>query len=340
MRIRHIPLLAGLFLLLSGPAFGKAEPQIYTIKKGDTLWGISQRFLKDPYYWPNLWANNPELPNPHFIYPGQKLAIYDGRIEIVPAHTEAEEAPAPPTTPPAAELPPETAAAPEAVTVKTLGGNEGFVSAGDLQSLGTIVDTVDNRILITKDDTVFIDMADLGATEPGTLYSLCEIGNEIEHPVTGETIGYRVINLGTVKITDVGASVATGTITEASREIKRGALLRPYQPPRLEVTLQKATHKLGGYVVAAGGDQITLGQYDVVYLDLGAADGLEVGNLVNISRPREATELALQDRDLQLPEVLLGNAVVLDTRPTTATALILKSAKPIFRGDRVTTVTP
>ena len=57
----------------------------------DTLWGISKRFIKDPYYWPNLWSHNPGIGNPHLIYPGQTLHIYDGRIEIVPVAPPATE---------------------------------------------------------------------------------------------------------------------------------------------------------------------------------------------------------------------------------------------------------
>ena len=61
----------------------KSEPTVYIVKKGDTLWGLSDRFMKDPYYWPDLWARNPQrIVNPHFIYPGQKLRIYPDRIEV------------------------------------------------------------------------------------------------------------------------------------------------------------------------------------------------------------------------------------------------------------------
>src|SRR5512138_2242526 len=53
------------------------EPTVYVIQKGDTLWGLSERFMKDSRYWPNLWARNPEhITNPHFIFPGQKLKFY------------------------------------------------------------------------------------------------------------------------------------------------------------------------------------------------------------------------------------------------------------------------
>ena len=78
MTIRKVMVLACLALLLPMPALaqsGKNSGQTYVIKKGDTLWGISRRFLKDPGYWPDLWSNNPFIGNPHFIYPGQRVAL-------------------------------------------------------------------------------------------------------------------------------------------------------------------------------------------------------------------------------------------------------------------------
>ena len=85
MNLKRIILTACLLMMLwPVAAIAKEEPIIYTVKQGDTLWDISQRFIKDPYYWPNLWSNNPAIGNPHLIYPGQKLRIYDGRIVIIP----------------------------------------------------------------------------------------------------------------------------------------------------------------------------------------------------------------------------------------------------------------
>lgn len=347
MTLKRTFLLACLLMLLPWSALAKDAPVVYTIKKGDTLWGISQRYLKDPYYWPNLWANNPELPNPHFIYPGQKVKIYDGRIEIVAAPEAVKPPPAVAATAPAPE--PQAAAqaaepaaepAEPEIKIAALGANEGFVAADRISGLGTLVDTTDNRMLISRGNTVFMQMRDLAATKVGMFFNLFQQGSEIDNPATGELVGYRVVNLGTVQITDVSGSVATGVITEALKEIERGARLSRYVEPVREVTLKKTERDLSGYVVAAGGDQITLGQYDVIYLNLGSNAGLEVGNMVNISRPREASELAIKTKDFKAPEVLLGNAVVVKTEPTTAVALILKSAAPIYRGDRVSTMTP
>ena len=66
------------------------ETVIYVNKKGDTLWGLSDRFLNDPFYWPNLWARNPKITNPHLIFPGQRIKIYPDRIEIEEMPVAAE----------------------------------------------------------------------------------------------------------------------------------------------------------------------------------------------------------------------------------------------------------
>src|SRR5512141_2965502 len=60
------------------------KPTTYVINKGDTLWGLSERFLKDPYYWPNMWSKNSQVTNPHFIYPGQMVRVFPDRLELVP----------------------------------------------------------------------------------------------------------------------------------------------------------------------------------------------------------------------------------------------------------------
>lgn len=331
-------------LLLPFTALAQDEDggRIYVIKKGDTLWGVSERFIKDPDYWPSLWANNPEIRNPHFLYPGQKINIYDGRVEIVPAPPAAVTAGAPlaPATGAAPEavqaVPP--AEVPAAVTVRTLGGARGFVSQEELADAGILVDTVDNRIMMAAGEAVFVKMRD-PAVARGTKFSLYETGREVRHPVTGKPVGFQVTELGAVQITEAGPEVATAQVVTSFREIQRGSLLLPYQPPVMEIALKRATQPLSGHLVAAAEGKIALSQHDVIHVDLGAADGLEVGNLLYVSRQRVATEMALGGEELQLPDVLLGTAVVLETRPHSASALILKSANPMYRGDLVTAVT-
>lgn len=336
MTIRRTILFFCLLLLpLAAPA--QEGERIYVIKKGDSLWGISERFIKDPDYWPALWSNNPDIGNPHFIYPGQQLAIYDGRIEIIPAH------PAPPVVAaPQAEAAVAAPAVPEpspAITLHTMGGARGFVGTDELEPVGILIDTVDNRILMASGEQVFVKPQDPAAMHPGDRFSLFASGEPVLHPVTGQPVGNHVSELGALQITKSGDKVATAVITDSFREIQRGAQLQPWQPQIQEIELKKASHELSGYVIAGGDEKIALSQFDVIFVDLGAAEGLEVGNLLYISRQRMATELAYGAEELQLPDVLLGSAVVLETRSHTAAALVLKSADSIFRGDKVTTVT-
>ncbi|BCR06361.1 peptidoglycan-binding protein LysM [Desulfuromonas versatilis] len=330
MIIRKAAILTCILLLPLSALAGEAA-RIYTIKKGDTLWGISERFLADPYYWPNLWSHNPKVGNPHLIYPGQQIAVVDGRIEFLPVSGEVPAA-APLSVQEAEPL------ARDSITIKALGAGNGFISSDELGATGTLIDTVDNRIMIGTGDKVFLKMGDLAGTRSGDIFSLFDIGRPVEHPLSGELVGYQVAELGTLQVVETSPSVATAVVTSALREIQRGARIRPYSPPRLEISLKKAAMPLQGTLVSALNGQLALGQYDVIYLDLGSRDGLEVGNLLYISRPRQATELALQGDEIVLPDILLGSAVVTETFGSTATALVLKSADALFRGDRVFTV--
>ena len=311
----------------------------YVIKKGDTLWGVSERFLKDPDYWPSLWSHNPEITNPHFIYPGQEVQLYGRGLQLVPvqpaapaAVTEAVSA-APSEPPPLPE--------PQAeIVVKARGGAATFVSSEDLEGAGVLVDTVDSRILMAAGDTVFVDMKELSATAPGDRFTLFAVGRPVTHPVTDEKKGFLVTDLGVVQIASVEKAVATALITRSDLEVTRGARLRPWQPATREIALKRADRELSGTILTGGDGQLALGQYDLIHVDLGARHGLATGNLLHLSRPRQATQHALQEETLTLPDVLLGSAVVVDTRPETATALILKMGnQPVQRGDRVTTAT-
>ncbi len=305
-------------------------PYIYTIKKGDTLWGISERFITDPWYWPNLWANNPFIRNPHLVYPGQKVAIYDGRIELLPNYPEGVEAPA-------AEAMAETLPEPqEEISITTYADLHGFISAVDLQRSGMIVDTVDNRILMTKDDTVFVQMDDSQA-QIGSLYDLYKLSDIITHPVTGVKLGHKTIWVGTLILEGSHAQVYSGVITKSTQEIERGNILLLHTEPQQNIALRRADAVHSGTIITGQQRQLSLAQGDVFYVDMGENTGIEVGNMLTVVRPRKATEFALQSKNITLPDTLLGRAVVVKTGTTTSAALLLKGTEPVMRGDLVYT---
>lgn len=330
-------ILTACLLLMIWPAIAcaKEEPIIYTVKQGDTLWDVSQRFIKDPYYWPNLWSHNPAIGNPHLIFPGQKLRIYDGRIEIIPVSGGSSSAVG------AAVVTPE-----EIFLIPTYGGAQSFITSQEVDTLGTLVDTVDNRVLLSTGDTVFLEMQDLAATKPGDVYELIKLGPRIFHParekqfghqLSDHSIGFQTIRLGTVEITEVTPTVAVATITNSLREIERGARLLPYRPVPDHIPLLPAKETLNGYILSDDVGRLAMGQWEIILIDIGSDSGLQVGNELDIYRKRHATEQA-EKQTLELPDIDLGDAVVLEVQSGFAEALITRtSTLPIYRGDQVRT---
>jgi LysM repeat protein len=342
MNLRRIILTACLLLMiLPGIALAKEKPIIYTVEQGDTLWDISQRFIKDPHYWPNLWSNNPDIGNPHLIYPGQKLRIYKGRIEIIPIGEDTETG--------TSDIGAAVVTPDEILLIPTYGGAHSYISAVEEKSLGTLVDTVDNRVMISVGDKVFLEMADLEATKPGDVFELITMGPRVFHPAAEKKIGYRLeknsigfqtIQLGTLEITKVTPSVAVAEILTATREIERGSKLRPYIkiPDRIPRIL--ADTVVEGYIISDDIGKIALGQWEVILIDMGKEDGVQVGYELDLYRKREATERVDKDKNLDLPDIDLGDAIVLEVRQGFAEALITRTTNlPLYRGDQVRTKT-
>jgi hypothetical protein len=328
-------------MILPGIALAKEKPIIYTVEQGDTLWEISQRFIKDPHYWPNLWSNNPDIGNPHLIYPGQKLRIYKGRIEIIPIG-EGDEAGTSDIG--AAVVTPD-----EILLISTYGGAQSYISTEEEKTLGTLVDTVDNRVMVTVGDKVFLEMTDLAATKPGDVFELITLGPKVFHPAREKkfghqleknAIGFQTIQLGTLEITKVTPTVAVAEIITATREIERGSKLRPYKqvPDRIPRIL--ADKVVEGYIVSDDIGKLAMGQWEVILLDIGEEDGLQVGHELDLYRKREATDVADKTKVLALPDIDLGDAIVLEVRKGFAEALITRTTNlPLYRGDKVKTKT-
>ena len=306
------------------------QPTIYTIEKGDTLWGLSKRFLNDPYYWPNLWAANQAIGNPHFIYPGQRLRIYSDRIEI-------EEAPRPePLGEQTAARAPEAAPdeAPQAPAFSVT-GSEGFLLETQIQPTGMIVSTHSNRVMVGEDDIVYTDIGRLHGADAGDRFSIYKRMGAVSHPVNNIILGDRVMPLGELQLSEVEEKASKAIITNSFQEISAGSFLLPYRDPRVTVPLKAADRDLVGYIVETQTGIKALAVRDVVYLDLGEAQGAQPGNLLYIVRDVKPDQRYAQAKIDKLPVDVIGALVVLQTGINSSTAVIVKSVDTIYRGDRV-----
>jgi len=323
--------LALLFICLSGSgalaAPGDEEPTIYTIVQGDTLWGLSKRFLNDPYYWPNLWAVNQTIGNPHFIYPGQRVRVYGDRIEIeempksVPVKTVGVKGP----------IEEETAQ----TRVFSVTGGEGFLMEKDTPPAGVIVSTHQNRVIVGEDDIVYADIGRANGANVGDRFSIYKKMGPVSHPISNVILGDRVMPLGELQLSELEEKTSKAIITKSFQEIGAGSFLLPYRDRKVKVPLKAADRDLVGYIVETQTGNTALAVGDVVYLDLGRAHGLQAGNLLYIVRDVKPDQRYTLAKIEKLPVEVLGALVVVDTGHNSSTAVIVKSVDTVYRGDRV-----
>lgn len=336
MKIRLLLLLA----LVAMPSFvfaaGQDEPTIYVIKQGDTLWGLSGRFIQDPRYWPNMWSKNSQVTNPHFIYPGQKLRVFPDRLELVPA----EQAVAAPQ-----KSAPVTAGAEALQEVAlektyTLYGTEGFLAENGFKPYGVVIGGQHERIAAGVDDIVYTDIGADQHAGGGDKFSVFFKGEPVKDPLNNEEMGTKMIPVGTLQLTDVERKSSRAIITRSSREIGPGAYLLPYKETRRrEITLKNSKNNLKGCILESYSGVSIIAAGDVVYINLGAIQGAEVGNMFYIVRDVTIDQRNVEGQIGKLPQELLGALVILETGKKTATALVVKSIDAIYQGDRIVSQT-
>lgn len=328
-------LRTGLFLLLFVVMLpclvlaAEEPPTVYVIKKGDTLWGLSQRFLNDPKYWPDLWSKNQQVTNPHLIFPGQTVRFVDGRLEIVPADDGAQKK-AETTDEPSSDIVEE-----KTFTVR---GNEGRLVESEIRPAGRIIAGQHSRLILGEDDIAFTDIgANLGAVD-GQKFTILRKSSTIGHPRTSEILGTKFYPLGTLQLTQITPEGSWAIITNSFKEVEPGDWLFPYQEvKRREISLKLAEKPLKGMIVESYSGHDAVASGDVVYLDLGAKQGVEVGNMFYVVR-EVAIEKMLVDKVVKrLPYEVVGALVVVETGNRTSTALVVKSIDAIFKNDRVVT---
>lgn len=339
MKIRLLLLLALLITPTLALAEGKDEPAIYVIKQGDTLWGLSERFIKDPKYWPNMWSKNSQVTNPHFIYPGQKLRIFPDRLELVPKE-QTEQAVV--VAQKSASATTVAAALQEVAAEKTytVYGSEGFLADKDFRPYGVVVGGQHDRIITGVDDIIYTDIGTDHKAAGGDKFSIYRKDVPVKHPLNSEEMGFKMIPLGVLQLTDVEKKSSRAIITRSTREISPGAYLLPYKDKgRREIALKSSGTDLKGYIIESFKGVSIIAAGDVVYIDLGASQGAEVGNMLYIVRDVTIDQRYVEGRIDKLPQELLGALVILETGKKSSTALVVKSIDTIYKGDRIVSQT-
>lgn len=303
-----------------GTTYRERVPEEYIVEQGDTLWDICEEFFQEPWRWPTVWALNPHVTNPHWIYPGDVLrlrlpaqrAAVDGVVLDPIRYTTG-------TT-----------------TAMHVSLNEGFIAEKQLDRAGTLRYSTEAKRWLATGDPVYVEFKRLDDIRIGQRFSVYKTIKDVYHPESGAFLGQKIQVLGVIEVDRVDEHVATGRVLRAFTEIERGAQATPLLDHYHQVSPKQNLIDLEAVVVESFLDIVELGQFHSVFLDKGAKDGVQVGNRFFVLRRGDGFLELSTDTRKKLPWEQIGEVLVVETQDRNSTGLITRSAIEIKVGDRVT----
>lgn len=310
-------------------------PVQHVVVPGDTLWGISAQFLKEPWRWPEIWRMNREqIQNPHRIYPGDIIVLdrdtngsprlriqRDGKLRPQ-VYSEKNTTAIPP-------IPPNI--------IEPFISQPLIIEANALDKAAKIVATEQDRVFLGEGNIAYVDDAD-PAQEDWQIY---RNGKPLYDPADDTKIlGYEAFYLGTATQTRPGQP-ATFEITSAKQEIGRGDRLVPAsKPPMVHYVPHRPDTSVDGRIVSIYGGVGSAGRGSIVSLNLGSQDGLEIGHVLALERNRTVTERdeTLDKKiSIQIPSERIGLIFVFRTFDLISYALVVQSEGTVEVNDFVRT---
>jgi len=319
-------------------------PSYYVVQPGDTLWEISSRALGDPAYWPRLWSINDEITNPHWIYPGNRIAFKMGTL-IEPPSVELEA----------------TETANSGYVVETIGFTSVDAECGpdirfnttlegqyysapaflsskdDLMIYGVVDKAKPLHGVLHERDLIYLKVEDPDAFDCGdvvTLFRLIE--KKVRHPKQRRLrFGnlYRVTGVATVvhRYEDVISAV----IQESYSEVARGDLVGPEIPIRVQVDVTPPDGTMEATLVSRLPESSMATVREPIFIDRGRADGIRVGNTFFVIEQKDGNRNPYEE-DLTLPPAVIGRVVIVRVDEYSSTAVVTDAQQPLYIGARLT----
>ena len=336
-RITAAALVASL-VLGSMNAFSQSDsplandhPDEYVVQVGDTLWDIAETFLKDPWYWPEIWYINPDIVNPHLIYPGDILGLVyiEGRPMVAPIHASSY------------RLSPEARATPlsEAVTSVSYDSIAAFLTTGgilekdQIKEMPYLVATRGDHLLAAAGNEVYIRR--LKDDTPGQRLNVVRVGEPLVDPDNNKLIGYQGIMVATGTLRRAG-NPATLALTDSSQEARQGDLLisTTVELP-LNFFPRAPSSRIEGQIVSVVGGVTQIGQYQVVILNRGSGDGLAVGDVLTVFQKGPIVKDRVEGGSVTLPDEAAGTIMVFKLFDEIGYGLVMEATQAIHIHDYI-----
>jgi hypothetical protein len=339
-------------------------PEKYVVVKGDTLWDISARFLRDPWMWPRLWHFNPQIANPHLIYPGDILTIIfidgkpmlkvvrEGKVVSVPPEQAASamaEIPAEVLQSakgyPTVKLSPRVREQGLEEAIPTISINvigpfltrPRVVGEDELEMAPYVLEHGDDHLISGDDFKIYV--RGISEEEAKASYTVVRSGQVYRNPKDEDDIlGYEAVYLGDARLTRMG-DPSTMQITGSAREILRGDRLIPKGDEVIQhsFTPRAPEQKVEGQIISVLDGVNMIGQYQVVVLDLGRQDDMKPGHVLAVNqRGKQVKDIVSGDNGVQLPTERGGTVMIFRVFDRVSYALVMDATKTLRLLDEVT----
>ena len=323
-------------------------PLRYVVQKGDTLWGIANKFLKDSWQWPELWYVNPKVANPHLIYPGDELYLYyvDGAPRLAKAGEGEDVAKGPVEvlppgglgtfSPTARQLPLDQAIyAIPADQIKAFLRGPRVIDEDELDDAPYIVDFEEKQLMAAADTFAYaLDVEDKNIT----VYQVVRRSKEYRDPDDNDVIGYEVLPVADTEVRVFG-DPSTIYLLRSDMEARAGDYLLPIEadPMSMRFIPHAPDKDVDGKIISVYNGMSQIGQYQIVTLNRGKEHGLEPGHVLTVSQTGRKSKdpNSFFGGRVQLPDLKAGTVMVFKTGDRVSHALVMSASRAIHLLDKV-----
>ncbi len=310
------------------------HPEQYTVVKGDTLWDISGKFLEHPWQWPQVWGNNPQIENPHLIYPGD--TVYFSMVDGKPRLSLSKNSSFNPriresSIDKAIKVIPTDAIAQFLTSPKV-------VDEKELEQSPYVISFASEHIIAGAGDRVYVR----AIPEPKNLgYTIFRAGQAYVSPENNEILGYEAKYIADTTIEKSG-DPATLFIVKSDSEVRKGDRLVASSESELALNYfpRPPETLINGNIISVLDGVTQIGQHNIVVIDKGEIDGLETGHVLDIYHRGEVIPDPFSpktDASVKLPDEIAGLLMVFRPFKRVSYALVLEANQSIHILDRVYT---
>lgn len=311
------------------------HPDQHVVVKGDTLWDISGMFLSNPWMWPEIWQVNPQIANPHLIYPGDviNLVYIDGQprlsVQRGPNSNTVRLSPTMRREPAENAIP--------AIPLEKINAflsNSRIVGDGELEAAPYVLAGDQGHIISAAGDKLF---ARGEFKDSDSVYGVFRKGEVFVDPLSGELLGIAARDIGGVKKIKVTDDIGHFDVNRSREEIRTEDRLLPNIERRVTATFYPSAPdtEINGVIAAVENGVTQIGFMDIVVLNKGERDGLQEGNVLAIDARGEAVVDRLKKDLVQLPDSRAGLLMVFRTYEKMSYGLVLKATLPLKVLDKV-----